>query len=616
MRFPTEFIERLRDQLPISVVIGKRIALRKHGREFQAVCPFHKEKSPSFTVNDDKNFYHCFGCGAHGDAIGFIRDYDGVTYPEAIERLAQEAGVPLPKLTREAEAQERRRHSLEEVMEEAARWFGTQLQQSAGNEARAYLVQRELGPDMVEAFRLGFAPNQRDGLKAHMLKQGISDTLLRDAGLIARTEEGTTYDRFRGRLIFPILNAQGKIIAFGGRILPSAQTPNAAKYLNSPETPLFKKGENLFAYDKARRAAHERGTLLVAEGYMDVIALHKAGFTHAVAPLGTAITEAQLRLLWRNAPEPILCLDGDAAGKRAMMRAAELALPQLKAGYSLRFAYLPAGEDPDSLLRQQGKAALEEVLAHPKRLSEALWEESLSRFGSATAEQRAALEQHLTQQTQKVADKLMAQHLLQYYKDQIYALSRQVKPAFKKGAVKVPSVVLRPLPDENAADIHIKPIENQIVTTLLLHPSLLDIPQVEEQFAHMDLSQTDLDNLRSIILEIQAGSPSSDSKTLCAAIAERGYGEKVNTLLHSEKAVWSPSFRNQVMTDGVIAAKTFEKAFFAYELAKADHDLHLASLAYQRDMTEENQTRLYELNKYKQSLESSRYRVTHDEQFS
>ena len=358
MRFPPEFLDRLRNHLPISEVIGKRVPIRRHGREFQALCPFHKEKSPSFTVNDEKGFFHCFGCAAHGDAIGFIMNFEGVTYPEAVERLAIEAGLPVPKMTREAEESERKRHTLEDAVALAARWFAEQLATPAGTEARDYLRDRGLSAETIEQFGVGFAPNLREALKAALIRQGLPEAMLVEAGLLSVPDSGAPYDRFRGRLMFPIKNAQGKIVAFGGRILASAETNRTAKYLNSPETPLFKKGELLFAYDVAARLARDAGTIIVAEGYMDVIALHQAGFTHAVAPLGTAITEAQLRLLWRAASEPTLCLDGDAAGQRAMQRAAELALPLLKPGFGLKFAVLPAGEDPDSLIRKSGSAAL------------------------------------------------------------------------------------------------------------------------------------------------------------------------------------------------------------------------------------------------------------------
>lgn len=612
MRIPPEFIERLRDQIPLSVVVGKRIALRRHGREFQAVCPFHKEKSPSFTVNDDKGFFHCFGCGAHGDAIGFIRDYEGISYIEAVERLAAEAGVPLPKMTPQAQEQERKRHTLEDVMVMATRWFQEQLRSGVGQEAREYVQNRELDEATLEHFQIGYAPNQRDALLSSLTKQGVPRTALVEAGLAAKADDGALYDRFRGRLIFPIRSQQGKIIAFGGRILPSTQTAHTAKYLNSPETILFKKGENLFAYDLARQPAREKGSVIVAEGYMDVIALHKAGFNYAVAPLGTAITEAQLALLWRVVPEPVLCLDGDAAGKRAMQRAAEVALPLVKAGFGLRFATLPTGEDPDSLIRHKGSSAMQNVLAGARLLSEQLWEEAARQVGTDSAEQRAALEHRLNEQMARMGDKMMAQHMQRYFQERMYSLSRQGK----KKEVSSPHIALGVLPDAHADQLHLKPIEEQVVAVVLLYPHLLQVADIEEKFAHMDISQSELDKVRMLILEIHADSVSLDSGSLCAAIAERGFGEKVDTLLHSDKSVVFSHPNSPVTADGALAASLFEKAYFAYTLKKIEQDMHEAARQMEAVMTEDTYSRFVALKEQWEALHRSRYSVTPDEQLS
>lgn len=616
MRFPAEFIERLRDYLPLSHVIGKRIAVRKHGREFQALCPFHKEKSPSFTINDEKGFYHCFGCAAHGDAIGFIREYEGVSYPEAIERLAAEAGLPLPQMTREEEAQDRKRNTLEDAVRLAANWFSEQLKTPAAKEARDYLATRGVSAEMVATFGLGFAPNSRTALKTALVKDGMTQELLMEAGLLARADDGTVYDRFRGRLMFPIRSYQGKIIAFGGRILPSAQTDKSAKYLNSPETPLFKKGENLFAYDIARHATKPESPLIIAEGYMDVIALHQAGFRQAVAPLGTAITEQQLKLMWRASSEPVLCLDGDRAGLSAAFRAAETALPLLKPDASLRFAVLPKGEDPDSLIRASGASAMGDALRRAKILSQVLWESALAHYGSDTAEQRAALEHHLTETSNRITDPACKKHMQAFFMDSIYALSRNFKRGFKAGKPAQPQVSLRALPAVNADELHLKSIEEQVVAIIMLCPSLLQSPQVEEPFAHMDFSQSELDNLRASILEIHADSESLSSESLCAAVTDRGFGEKVNTLLHSDKAVLSLTASSQILSDGGIAARAFDKAYLAYTIKKVEQDMHHAASQMEHSMTEDNYSRFVALKQQWESLHRSRYSVTHDEQFS
>jgi len=322
------------------------------------LCPYHKEKTPYFTVNDVKGFYHCFGCGAHGDAIRWLTEHEGMRYPEAVEQLANEIGLSLPQLTEQEKRVIRRAASLQEVTEAACSWFEQQLQSSQGRMARDYLQDRGLSADTIRAFRIGFVPEGRDGLKKHLLTQNITEAQLIETGLVIKPDQGNTYDRFRARVMFPILDRRGNVIAFGGRILPQlaqAGGREAPKYLNSPETALFHKGQVLYNYERARQPAHKAAQVLVAEGYMDVIALAQAGIANAVAPLGTAVTADHIRLLWNLADEPVLCLDGDMAGNRAMERAAALCLPLLKPGKSLRLFMLPQDENPDTLPKRHGK---------------------------------------------------------------------------------------------------------------------------------------------------------------------------------------------------------------------------------------------------------------------
>ncbi|NBO19957.1 MAG: DNA primase, partial [Proteobacteria bacterium] len=311
----------------MSEVIGRRLPLKKHGREYQGLCPFHNEKSPSFTVNDDKGFFHCFGCGAHGDAIEFVRRFDRLSYPEAVEQLARDAGLPLPTPSeaeaRKAEAEK----TLYDVMEAACQWFEKQLQATGGSVAMDYVRTRGLKPETLRTYRVGYAPEDRSALHAYLTKAGYAKSLQQSAGLIVVPEDGPAYDRFRGRLMFPIRNPSGKVIAFGGRLLGTSTNKALPKYLNSPETPIFKKGDVLFNLDLAKRPARENNMAVVMEGYMDVVSSAQGGVPYAVATLGTAVTPEHLRLLWQIAKEPVLCLDGDAAGMRAMMRAAEVALP-------------------------------------------------------------------------------------------------------------------------------------------------------------------------------------------------------------------------------------------------------------------------------------------------
>lgn len=403
MRYPPQFLDRLRQHFRLSEVIGQRITLKRAGREYSALCPFHNEKSSSFTVNDEKAFFHCFGCGAHGDVIGFIKDYENLTYTQAVESLAQQAGISLPQPTRVQREHYDASERQYKLMEAASNWFTLQLRHLGGERARDYLNKRGLTDETVREFRLGFGPQKRHALKDALMQQGFREAELLQGGLIVQAETGgDSYDKFRGRLMFPIHDSSGRVIAFGGRLIdPEAKGP---KYLNSPDTPLFKKSYNLYHLDVARRAAGKANMLLVVEGYMDVIALAQAGMDEAVAPLGTAITREQLGMLWQIADEPVLCLDGDAAGWRAMEKALELALPLLSPGKSLSFARLPMGEDPDSLVRKNGKDALKKLLAQRMPLIDVFWEKYYSQQSLATPEQQAGAEQALTKAVALIQD--------------------------------------------------------------------------------------------------------------------------------------------------------------------------------------------------------------------
>src|SRR5829696_9209321 len=349
MRYPPQTLEEIRARLPASAVVGRKVRLKKAGREWKGLSPFNAEKSPSFFVNDQKAFYHCFSSGKHGDIFTFLMETEGLSFPEAVERLASEAGVALPKESREARREESRRQSLHDVVELAAQFFEATLQSRVGVKAREYLERRGVAPDSQARFRIGYAPADRYALRDHLAAESVSVEAMVQAGLLVTGDDiQVPYDRFRDRVMFPIADPRGRIVAFGGRAL-AADVP--AKYLNSPDTPLFNKGRLLYNFHHARKAAHERGTVIAVEGY-----------GNAVAPLGTALTEEQLALLWRLADEPILCFDGDKAGRRAAYRALDVALPALVPGKSLRFALLPEGQDPDDLARAGGQAALARVL--------------------------------------------------------------------------------------------------------------------------------------------------------------------------------------------------------------------------------------------------------------
>jgi DNA primase len=414
MRFPPQFLDELRARLPVSEVVGRRVKLKKSGREWRGLSPFNKEKTPSFYVNDQKMAWFDFSSGKNGSIFDFVMLTEGLSFPEAVERLAAEAGMPLPKISREDEAREQRRRTLHEIVELAAVFFEAALAARFGGRARGYLADRGLDAAIQLKFRLGYAPPERFALKEHLGKQGISTADMIEAGLLVAGEDiPVPYDRFRDRIMFPISDLRGRVIAFGGRALDQEVQP---KYLNSPETPLFHKGATLYNLAAARIAALAgkatqpaqdwlRGAQVFAvEGYVDVIAMVKAGFEATVAPLGTALTSEQLGLLWRMSDEPVLCFDGDAAGRRAAYRAADLALPLLKPGKSLKFASLPEGQDPDDLVRSGGREAIAEIIGAARPLADVLWMRETEMRPLDTPERRAAFEARLGGVTAVIGD--------------------------------------------------------------------------------------------------------------------------------------------------------------------------------------------------------------------
>ena len=392
MALTPQWLDALRARITLSAVIGRSVRLQKAGREFRACCPFHDEKSPSFYVNDAKGFYHCFGCQAHGDAIRWLTDHQGLAFMDAVKELASEAGMEVPAPDPRAAEQAEKRAGLTDVTEAAQRWFVDKLRSPEGEEARGYLSRRGISDATAQEFGFGFAPDERQALKVAL---PFDEALLVEAGMRIAPDEGEreNYDRFRGRLMLPILNARGQVIAFGGRTLAkdAAKNGGGAKYLNSPDTPLFDKGRTLYNLHRAAPAARKSGRIVVVEGYMDVIALAQAGIAEAVAPMGTALTEHQLELLWRQVERPILCFDGDAAGQRAALKAIARALPLLRPGHSLGIVRLPEGLDPDDMIRDQGAEAMEALLARPQPLVEALWQFARDAVSLTSPEDKAGL---------------------------------------------------------------------------------------------------------------------------------------------------------------------------------------------------------------------------------
>src|SRR5581483_9428344 len=417
MRFSPQFLDDLRARLPVSEVVGRRVKLARAGREMKGLSPFNKEKTPSFFVNDAKMKWFDFSSGKNGNIFDFVMQTEGLSFPEAVERLAAMAGMPLPKSSADEDAREQRRKTLHDVMEIAAKFFQATLAGREGAKGRGYLADRGIDAATQLKFRLGYAPAERFALKEHLGGHGVSPADMAEAGLlIAGDDIPLPYDRFRDRVIFPITDLRGRVIAFGGRAL---EKDAPAKYLNSPETPLFHKGANLYNLPAARAAAHKGAPVVVVEGYIDVIAMVGAGFEGTVAPLGTALTEDQLTLLWKMADEPVLCFDGDNAGRAAAYRAAEVALPRLQPGKSLKFALLPEGQDPDDLLRAAGREAAAKLLAQARPLADMLWRRETEMGHFETPERRAALEARVNEVTAGIGNETVRKYYRQDFAERL-----------------------------------------------------------------------------------------------------------------------------------------------------------------------------------------------------
>ena len=427
MRFSPNLLEEILRRTDIVQLVGRRVKLTRKGQAFWGCCPFHKEKSASFKVENGRRTYHCFGCGKGGDAFRWLTETEGLTFPEAVQRLAGEAGVELPKWSPDDEAREEKKKSLYDVIEAACVFFEDQLRADAGADARKYLQSRGLNGEVAKKFRLGYAPSGHATLIEHLKTRNITVDDMVEAGVVRPAmEDRGPRDFFFDRLMFPISDQRGRIIAFGGRGLSADAKP---KYINTGETSLFSKGHLLYNFAAARGAAIKSQQIIVAEGYMDVIALVRAGFEAAVAPLGTALTEDQLQLLWRTAPEPILAFDGDEAGLRAAHRAARLSLPRLRAGYSLRFAFLPAGEDPDSLIRTTGPAAMKKIIDDALPLSQVLWKAETDGKDFSTPERRAGLERSLGEIVSAIGDSKIADYYRRDFDQRVFdAFKRRPAP--------------------------------------------------------------------------------------------------------------------------------------------------------------------------------------------
>lgn len=500
MRFGEHFLDELKQRVRPSDVIGRHVKLKRQGREFAGLSPFTNEKSPSFFVNDEKGFYHCFSSGKHGDAISFLMEVEGLSFPEAVEKLAGLAGMDMPKADPDAERRAARNKKTVSWMEHAQIFFAKSLMRDIGTDARNYLKGRGLTKTTADNFGLGFAPDSFNALRDELVQQGATTQMLVEAGLLIEPEDRgrDPWDRFRNRIMFPIHDSRGRLVAFGGRAM---EKDAKAKYLNSPETALFHKGKLLYNFPKARKAlaAPKNGArgLIVAEGYMDVIALSRAGFTHAVAPLGTALTEDQLELLWRAGPEPTLCFDGDKAGVRAAFRSIERALPLIKPGQSLRFAVLPDGQDPDDLIRAKGPSAMQAVLDSAVPLVDMLWRREVEAEPLNTPEQKAGLKDRIYAALREIThDGVREQYktsLLEMFNAE-YGWSRKGGRQFNK-VLKKPTAALKATMKVGAIEAA---RERRLIGGILEWPDLL--PKVDQTLFELQFSSPTARQLQETLL--------------------------------------------------------------------------------------------------------------------
>ena len=497
MAVPPEFIEDLRQRVPLSDVVGRRVKLIRKGRRHSGLCPFHAEKTPSFSVVDDDGFYHCFGCGVHGDAISFLREMDGLEFMEAVERLAEMAGLAVPRTAPQDPAASRQRKAALDILEETTLFFEAALRRDDGRDATRYLKQRGLDSAIVKTFRIGYSP--RMGLRAALKDKGFSDEDMLAAGVIRKSDrDGSLYDYFRDRVMFPIENRQGKVIAFGARALGDAQP----KYLNSGEGPTFSKKAVLYGWVQAREGLRRNLPLVVAEGYMDVIAIHRSGAAAAVAPLGTALTPEQIALLWKLHDEPVLCFDGDAAGQRAQTRALERILPLLEPGRSARLAVLPEGKDPDDLIAASGPEGFRKVIGTARSLVDSLWEQIQAEFDIRQPEARAQFWQAVRGHVRSIGNNQVRSAYGDEIESRIAAMRNQIRGISSMVAPRRAS-----RPQTGLINRH-----RAVVALLLAHPSLVSANF--EALSMLDSGDQSLESLKKALIDAVIRDPDLDAAAI------------------------------------------------------------------------------------------------------
>ncbi|MBB4152965.1 DNA primase [Sphingomonas jinjuensis] len=601
MSLSPQFLDELRARTSLSALIGKTTKLQKAGREYKGCCPFHNEKTPSFYVNDDKGFYHCFGCSAHGDAIRWMTDQRGLPFMDAVKELAQAAGLDVPAPDRRTAERAEQAKGLHDVMQAAADWFTAQLGGLDGAAARDLLARRGISDATARAFGFGFAPDSRGRLRTALKEFG--DAMLVEAGLLIQVEGKEPYDRFRGRLMIPIRDPRGRVIAFGGRIIGEGEP----KYLNSPDTPLFDKGRTLYNLDRAAPASRKANRVIVVEGYMDAIALAQAGIGEAVAPLGTALTEAQLERLWRMVDVPLLCFDGDAAGQKAALRAAHRALPMLEPGRSLAFATLPAGQDPDDLIRSGGPGAMETVLHATQPLVDRLWCAERDAEPLDTPEQRAGLKRRLSDLASQIAEASVKYEyqadFRRRYDEQFAAPPRRAFTPFER---RKPGEKWKPPPAPVTADAKAvraagidRVLAKAVLAGLIRHPA--EIARHMEVLGSLQLADGALGRLFEAVVDLALEDRALDSDRLVTILASSGFDSVASDLLRADTMPYSFT---QSAGDPERARIDLDEAI-AIMVARPEVDAALveATRAMQAKFTDEAFERQVALVREKQALD-------------
>ncbi|MAH85235.1 MAG: DNA primase [Rhodospirillaceae bacterium TMED8] len=609
MAFSDQFLDELRGRAGLVEVISRVVKLTRKGREYQGLCPFHKEKTPSFTVNEDKGFYHCFGCQAHGSVFDFIMETENLSFPDAVEKLASDIGMEVPRDTPQERERQKKLATLLDVVELATCYFERVLRLPEGKSGLDYLYNRGLSDDTITRFRIGFAPEGRNSLIAALARENVGEELMLAAGLVINPNENinpsgpsrNNYDRFRSRVMFPISNQRGYVVGFGGRIIRDGQP----KYLNSPETPLFQKRQILFGLDLATPNARKNNSLIVAEGYMDVIALVQAGYPNVVAPLGTALTNSQIQMLWKVTREPVLCFDGDAAGQRAAAKAAERALPLLKPGYGLRFASLPEGQDPDDLIKARGAEAIQAVLNEAQPVSELLWQIETGGRLPSSAEDRAALESRLKNHARCVQDSTVRTHFTRVFSERLWpdghpsaTRKKNWNKSIRRSSGTSPNIhsadanMVRQL---NTAEIR----RTALLASLINHPGCFD--EMGEAIGTIAFSAPELDNLRQQVLNTLVGNPELDSAGLITQLNDSGIADTVSRVLSTE--TYRHGFfarpgteRHEVLSGWRDALRLFRDENLAREIEEAKR-------ASQENPSEEASRRLQILTRQKLALQ-------------